>query len=309
MKRKSFLQVTSQILRMALAAVVMMLSTLTAEAATVTFRTALLFGETLDYSLQTENDIKPKNIDYDGGTITQDENGYTVIIYDDFNAMPLPIDDDGKIVNLTYNRKLEGPIPDYFDKEIEGKAARLYTLCLPFAPKTTNGMKFYTLSAATATTLTFSEVPGTPVANTPYLVVITGNFDIEEYCYNYDVESMAIKSETKDGYTFTGTFKGLDNTAAVGKYILQPGGKWSIVPYGNAGVFIPPFRAYIIGPAADARVLNSDFVYDATTIQIIRTIDNDGTERWYDLNGRPVSKPFTNGIYIHNGKKVVIKSE
>lgn len=38
----------------------------------------------------------------------------------------------------------------------------------------------------------------------------------------------------------------------------------------------------------------------------IEAIEGDeGTDRWYDLNGRQISKPTRKGIYIRNGKKVV----
>ncbi len=41
---------------------------------------------------------------------------------------------------------------------------------------------------------------------------------------------------------------------------------------------------------------------------VIHTIDRDGTERWFDLNGRQLSgKPTKKGVYIHRGKKQVVK--
>ena len=41
---------------------------------------------------------------------------------------------------------------------------------------------------------------------------------------------------------------------------------------------------------------------------VIHTIDRDGTERWFDINGRQLSgKPTQKGIYINKGNKVVIK--
>jgi hypothetical protein len=48
---------------------------------------------------------------------------------------------------------------------------------------------------------------------------------------------------------------------------------------------------------------------EATAIApVIRTIDRDGTERWFDLNGRQFSgKPTQKGVYIHRGKKQVVK--
>jgi hypothetical protein len=43
-----------------------------------------------------------------------------------------------------------------------------------------------------------------------------------------------------------------------------------------------------------------------TGIEQLRTIDRDGTERIYDLNGRQLSVP-TKGVNIKNGKKILVK--
>ena len=41
---------------------------------------------------------------------------------------------------------------------------------------------------------------------------------------------------------------------------------------------------------------------------VIHTIDRDGTERWFDLNGRQLEgKPTKKGVYIYKGKKTVVK--
>ena len=45
---------------------------------------------------------------------------------------------------------------------------------------------------------------------------------------------------------------------------------------------------------------------DTDGIERLRTIDTDGTERVYDLQGRRVSES-TKGIVIKNGKKVLVK--
>ena len=37
---------------------------------------------------------------------------------------------------------------------------------------------------------------------------------------------------------------------------------------------------------------------------IIRTYDNDGSERYYDINGRRLNGKPQKGLYIHNGKKI-----
>ena len=118
---------------------------------------------------------------------------------------------------------------------------------------------------------------------------------------------MTIKSKTVNGYTFTGTFTGMTNGQASGKYILQSGNKWSKVTANKPNAYIPPFRAYISGPANGARLLSGNIDGEATGIQYIHTTDADGTEQWYDLNGRRIDRPTKKGLYIHNGRKEAVK--
>ena len=251
--------------------------------------------------------IEPKEIEYEGGDITQDENGYTVALTEDSNnpnAQPLPSDAD--LYKLSYSRTLTTPGTSEGDKTIDGKAANLFTVCLPFAPKTANAAKYYTLSGVSGETLVFDEVT-TPVANTPYLVAVTGSVNFLEDCADLNVASMEIATTTKDGYTFTGTFTGLTNAQASGKYILQKGNTWGKVTSEKTNAFIPPFRAYVEAPANAAPVLGGAITEGNTTgIENIRTIDQDGTERWYDLSGRRIATP-TKGVNILNGKKYVVK--
>ena len=68
---------------------------------------------------------------------------------------------------------------------------------------------------------------------------------------------------------------------------------------------ILPFRAYLLQNrgVAGARAIGMT-LEDVTGIEQLRTIDSNGTERIYDLNGRQLSAPTT-GINIINGKKVI----
>ena len=56
----------------------------------------------------------------------------------------------------------------------------------------------------------------------------------------------------------------------------------------------------------DARVRNVSYKKLANGIQPI-VLDTVGDQPWYDLSGRPISKPVKKGIYIHGNRKVVIK--
>ena len=242
--------------------------------------------------------VGAKDVTYSGGTVTKDENGYTVTL-DEGTGSANPLPDDADLYSLTYSRTLTPPGSGEGEATIGGQAANLYTVCLPFSPETGTDVKYYTLSGISGETVSFEEVT-TPAANTPYLIAVTGSTNIAESCTGKVVTSMEINSTTKDGYTFTGTFTGLKHAQAVGKHILQSHNKWRVVE-ASGSVFIPPFRAYIESTNG-ARMLTGCLDDEATGIDSLRLQDADGTEQWYDLNGRRISKPTRKGIYIHNGK-------
>ena len=79
-----------------------------------------------------------------------------------------------------------------------------------------------------------------------------------------------------------------------------------------AGAHLNAFRAYFeLADGAQARSINLNFGEETSDIVSIDnsqlTIDNEAGA-WYTLDGRKVSgKPTTKGLYIFNGKKVVIK--
>ena len=242
-------------------------------------------------------------VDYDGGTVYKYMNTdkYLVNLNEGTgSANPLP--DNAELAKLTYSRTLTTAGSGKGDITIETTPAKLYTVCLPFAPQTGTAVKYYTLSGVNGAVLTFSEVTTAPAANTPYLVAVFGNDNLTESCNNENVTSMDINSTTVDGYKFTGTFTGMSHDNAVGKYILQPNSKWGLVP--NSGtVKIPPFRAYIEGPTNAPALINGTIGSETTGINTLQLVDADGTAYWYDLNGRRVSNP-QKGIYIYKGKKV-----
>jgi len=76
---------------------------------------------------------------------------------------------------------------------------------------------------------------------------------------------------------------------------------------------IPANKAWLeIGstPAAGSRTVKLVFGNSLTGIEGIAAdkAEADGDGNWYDLNGRKLnSKPTTKGVYINNGRKVVIK--
>ena len=244
--------------------------------------------------------------------IKDDLQGYIVYQAEDGdNPNPDPLPDDAGLIELTYSRTLAAPgsTEGSGDTQIDGKPANLFTICLPFTPETGDAVKYYTLSSVSGETVNFDEV-AEPVANTPYLMAVFGTGSFTVSCTELEVSSMTINSTTVDGYTFNGTFTGMTNADAQGKHVLQSSNRWGKVTAEKSAAFIPPFRAFIEGPANCARLLSGSIdVSDdnATGIKYIRTQNIDGTEYYFDLNGRRIEKPATKGVYIHNGRKEVLK--
>ena len=226
---------------------------------------------------------------------------------------------DGKVTvpELSYMREFDGPENMWYpDATIDGVDVAVYTVCLPEDPATSESMKYYTLSGATETSLQFTEVT-TPEANKPYLVTVSEGMSwdfVEDTPVTLQKEC---DGPTAGGFKFVGTHLGLSNAeaAAKGAYILQDGNDWGQVQaataehpeYGDA--YVPAFRAFIVpvGGGAPLRI-GTDFEEGgATDIQSLQLIDKDGTENWYDLNGRRIERPTQNGIYIYNGKKVAVQ--
>ena len=80
---------------------------------------------------------------------------------------------------------------------------------------------------------------------------------------------------------------------------------------GASGVYLNPLAAYLVKVEANAPIFIEDIEGNTT---VIKQIGVDGTSKaysvdgWYTLNGVKLNAaPTTKGIYINNGKKVVIK--
>ena len=250
-------------------------------------------------------ELKPDDISDNNGAAPSN-NGITYIT----NGGGNPIETTSETVTtdgLIYDRMLAKPTKSSYDAVIDNTNVNIYTLCLPYAPPTGDGIKYYTLSGVDGTNLQFAEVTS-PEADKPYLVAVSKAAQVgSAVTTGVTLKKQAGSTEAVNGYRFVGTTTGLSNTDAnaAGAYILQDGNVWGLVPSGNDNVYIPPFRAYIVSTTGNARPLGTEFSDGETTaIRQLQLIDRDGTERWYDLSGHPVSQPTAKGIYIYKGKKV-----
>jgi hypothetical protein len=96
--------------------------------------------------------------------------------------------------------------------------------------------------------------------------------------------------------------------ADLGAYILQSDGEWHPVSTSNQKASILPYRAYLLPSVRGARARVGMNLQSATTgIDSYTTIDRDGTERTYDLQGRRIDARNAKGVVIINGRKVIKK--
>ena len=187
-------------------------------------------------------------------------------------------------------------------------ANQYFTVALPFAATVPSGFSAYTAGEAGAS-VTFTKVDGGAMsAHTPYVVHNVSNSAADFTVTATGVNALLDFTETTQNCMKSAFTKITTGSETTDTYVLMAdeGDAGRVVFHAAKGVTIIPFRAYFVGSMADgARAIFVD--EDATAIDAIRdaeTVAGDGA--YYDLAGRRVLNP-TKGIFIHNGKKVVIK--
>ena len=214
------------------------------------------------------------------------------------------------------------------------------TLCLPFdmsaeqiAASDLAGADIRALTSAgfSAGTLTLNFTPETGddavtaiTAGTPYLIKWAGNGtdNIVNPTFSGVTIDKTVRNKTCDlgdgkSITFCGTY-GYRKFSEADKSILFLG-TGNTIYYPEVGATIAAQRAYFTleditgGTPTDISTLIKGFVLnfgDETTAVTTPLAPGRGVvgEAWYDLNGRRLSgKPSQPGIYIVNGKKMVVK--
>lgn len=191
------------------------------------------------------------------------------------------------------------------------------TLCIPIYISSANfstymtaifgsNCKAYQLDSYSDNTLAFTKVTALSSA-TPYLVYVPSAASHEdgvvfESMYIYDT---AAGSTTKGDATFQGTYARKDYAANDDWYGITSEGK---VLKAGTGAYVKGYRAYFTGvtPPAGARLtIAIDDDGETTDLGFVKMVDPEAKDV-YTLSGQKVQKAGK-GIYIVNGRKVVIK--
>ena len=73
---------------------------------------------------------------------------------------------------------------------------------------------------------------------------------------------------------------------------------------------IPAGKVYLDLTSSNARTLVIVRNNSATGVDTISNDEAaDGEDKWYDMQGRKINKPSKTGLYIKNGKKVVVNNK
>lgn len=138
-------------------------------------------------------------------------------------------------------------------------------------------------------------------ANTPFIT--TGATAATKL--NFGEKTVVTTPTTSDG-KFVGIY--VPQTSTVDKYGINSAGK---IQAGNSTTKCNAFRAWLTEIPAAAREITIDG--DATGINSIENGKQKNDDVWYDLQGRRIGQwsmvngQLKSGIYIINGKKVVVK--
>ena len=121
-------------------------------------------------------------------------------------------------------------------------------------------------------------------------------------------------SITKNGFTFYGTYNDVQLTKEQTKWSFLAGGDWKKVSATSSNHYnLKAFDCYFDRGDAAAREFVFTFQDIDGTATAIRNVSADGesksyAEGWYTIDGMKLNAaPAQKGIYINNGKKVVIK--
>ena len=255
--------------------------------------------------------------------LTENTLCYLPAAYGQTDEVNVVVGDTTSVMNCANYRLIDGldyDVPYKFNaKKVENtrtlaKSEVPYTICLPYSMQIPNGARAYKLSGRSTNELIFTQTFETLEALQPYLIwAADGDASLNAGTAEIPASGGMTYGKQHDapGFSMRGTLNGISNAEAaeLGAYTLQQDGKWHPVmadSEAHRAASIVPFRAYLLqNRGAQTRSIGMS-LEGTTGIEQLRTIDSDGTERIYDLNGRRLSAP-TKGINIINGKKVISK--
>lgn len=163
-------------------------------------------------------------------------------------------------------------------------------------------VKVAELTGASENELTFSSVTET-AANQPYMIYVDEDFS-GEYTFTGITVVSNTPSQTVSEASFIGSYTA-ETSIPTGSYFVSDN---SLVKAADGSNKMKGTRAYFNVPAAGSVKALRFIINDDITTGIERPTMHNGAGAVYDLSGRRmVNGKLTQGLYIVNGKKVMVK--
>ena len=173
-------------------------------------------------------------------------------------------------------------------------------------------------TGAEGVTLHFTpEEKGGIKANKAYLLYLTGDVTEAKTFSGVTLEPAGrpdglcptTVSASNGDYTFQGILKPTTLATNDRQYFLNSAGTNFVLP-SNSTSAMKATRAYIIVPPASATAQGRQYSFDFNgTTTAIDNVNVSGMEdgAWYTISGIRINRPAAKGVYIHNGRKVIVK--
>lgn len=200
------------------------------------------------------------------------------------------------------------------------------TFCVPFALTQAqleeaygNGAVAKYLSKVTTgtegVTLHFTpEEEGGIEANKAYLLYLTADVTEAKTFSGVTLQragdcTTTVRADNGDDYTFQGILAPTTLATNDTQYFLNSDGTAFVLPRADSSP-MKATRAYIIVPtpagSAQGRQYRFDFNGTTTAIDNV-TVSGMEDGAWYTISGIRINRPAAKGVYIHNGRKVIVK--
>lgn len=200
------------------------------------------------------------------------------------------------------------------------------TFCVPFALTQPQLEEAYGSGAvakylsdvttgAEGATLHFApEAEGGIEANKAYLLYLTTDVTKPKTFSGVTLQragdcTTTVRANNGGDYTFQGILAPTALETNDRQYFLNSAGTYFVLPLNNTSQ-MKATRAYIIvpAPAAPAQGRQYSFDFNGTTTAIDNvTVSGMEDGAWYTISGIRVNRPAAKGVYIHNGRKVIVK--
>lgn len=254
----------------------------------------------MEFARTDESSFKPAAVDFNIEITDK------VILDEESTALPADQED----VNVLVKRTIKKDVWN--------------TICLPMVVTKTEAQNIFGTDVQVAqlsaiaqegsnVTISFTARTATNIllANKPYLIKTSkdvNEFTLESKTIVKNASPQTVLEDPDEGITL-GTFYGtvVSGTVIPKDDFFLSGNKFY---YSTGATTIKGFRGYfnVVGFDSSAGAPEIDFVIDGektTNIEGIQILTDDG--QYYNLKGQKVDNPTEKGVYIKNGKKVVIK--